>query len=164
MRVVNPGRVYELAAGNGLNFLLKEDGQVVRDGTTIEEVLEVLIDRVTEAYQALPCQETIRALYLMREALAALETRTARRILANVEGTRLPHDPVPEAADALPGRTIRSEVEDIRSGAELALSGRRHRAFSCCRPLPAELAARNDRFLRGSASCRVRRINGTDCR
>ena len=113
MKVIDPGRVYELTAGNGLRFLQKEDGRIVRDGTTIEEVLDVLIDRVTEAYQALPCQETIRALYLMREALAALQTRTERRILAQVEGTRQPHDPVPEPGDALLEETIRSEVAAI---------------------------------------------------
>lgn len=110
MKVIDPGRVYELSAGNALRFLQKEDGRIVRDGTTIEEVLEVLIDRVTEAYQALPCHETIRALYLMREALAALQARTERRIHARVEGTRKSHDPTPELDDALPGRTMQSDV------------------------------------------------------
>ena len=113
MKVIDPGRVYELMAGNGLRFLQKEDGRIVRDGTTIEEVLDVLIDRVTEAYQALPCQETIRALYLMREALAALQMRTERRMLAKVEGTRQPHDPLPEPGDTLHGRTISSEVAAV---------------------------------------------------
>lgn len=110
MKVIDPGRVYELTAGNGLRFLQKEDGRIVREGTTIEEVLEVLIDRVTEAYQTLPCQETIRALYLMREALAALQARTERRIHAKVEGTRRPHDPAPDPGDALPGRSLESEL------------------------------------------------------
>lgn len=106
MRVVDPGRIYELSAGNDLVFLRKEDGRIVRDGTTNEEVLEVLIDRVTTAYQMLPCQESIRALYLLREALATLQTRSARRASANVEGTLKPHDPVLEMADALLGRPV----------------------------------------------------------
>ena len=113
MKVIDPGRIYQLAAGNGLNFLQKQDGKIVREGTTIEEVLEVLIDRVTEAYQALPCQETIRALYLMREALAALQTRTARRMVANVEGTHLPHDPGTHPDDVLMGRTISRELDAL---------------------------------------------------
>lgn len=103
MKVVDPGRNYMLAAGNGLVFLQKEDGQVIRDGTTNEEVLEVLIDRVTEAYQALPCQESVRALYLLREALATFRARSMRRAHAEVEGTRRPHQAaVAEPAD--PGR------------------------------------------------------------
>jgi hypothetical protein len=113
MKVIDPGRVYELAAGNGLQFLQKHDGLIVREGTTIEEVLEVLIDRVTEAYQTLPCQETIRALYLMREALSALQTRSSRRALANVEGTNLPHDPVAHSDDVLMGRTISRELDAL---------------------------------------------------
>jgi len=92
MKVVDPGRVYELSAGNGLFFLQKEEGKLVRQGTTNEEVLEVLIDRVTDAYQALPCQETIRALFLLREALATFHARTVRRVGAKVEGTHRPHD------------------------------------------------------------------------
>ena len=92
MKAVDPGRVYELSAGNGLVFLQKDEGKLVRQGTTNEEVLEVLIDRVTDAYQALPCQETIRALFLLREALATFHARTDRRVGANVEGTHRPHD------------------------------------------------------------------------
>ena len=92
MKVVDPGRVYELSAGNGLVFLQKDEGKLVRQGTTNEEVLEVLIDRVTDAYQVLPCQETIRALFLLREALATFHARTDRRVDAKVEGTHRPHD------------------------------------------------------------------------
>ena len=101
MIVIDPGRRYELAAGNGLVFIQKQCDSVVRDGTTNEEVLEVLIDRVTDAYQRLPCQESIRALYLLREALAAFQARSARRASAQVEGTYRPHEPVVERADIL---------------------------------------------------------------
>lgn len=48
------------------------------DGTTNEELLTVLIDRVTGAFQNLPWQESIRALYLLREALASFQMRTAK--------------------------------------------------------------------------------------
>jgi hypothetical protein len=113
MKVVDPGRSYELAAGNGLVFLRKQEGRIVRDGTTNEEVLEVLIDRVTEAYQTLPCQESIRALYLLREALEAFRTRAARRMHANVEGTLQPHDPVAEAPDILQGKSVAREFDAL---------------------------------------------------
>ena len=113
MKVVDPGRVYELAAGNGLAFLQKDGGHVLRNGTTNEEVLEVLIDRVTEAYQALPCQETIRALFLLREALAAFQARTARRQDARVEGTRQAHDRTPAPADRMRNGALASGFDAI---------------------------------------------------
>ena len=108
MKVVDPGQVYELSTGTDLVFLRKEDSRIVREGTTIEELLEVLIDRVTEAYQKLPCQESIRALYLLHEALAAFQTRTSRRASANVEGTLNPHDPSVESPDVLHGKAVRA--------------------------------------------------------
>jgi hypothetical protein len=94
MKAVDPGRIYELSAGNRLFFVQKEGARITRNGTTNEEVLEVLIDRATEAYQRLPSRETIRALHCMREALAAFRARTARRVGANVEGTQQSHDDV----------------------------------------------------------------------
>jgi len=99
MKAVDPGRSYELSAGNRLVFLQKGGDRIIRDGTTNEEVLEVLIDRVTEAYQTLPCEESIRALYLLREALATFRMRTARRIFAEVEGSNQPHDRIFDSAD-----------------------------------------------------------------
>lgn len=91
MKIVDPGRAYELAAGIHLHFVQKHRGEIVRDGTTVEEVLEVLIDRVTDGYQRLPCAETIRAVHCLREALRALRERTAKRVDAQVEGTCEPH-------------------------------------------------------------------------
>jgi hypothetical protein len=74
-------------------------------------VLEVLIDRVTDAYQKLPCQESIRALYLLHEALAAFRTRSARRVDANVEGTLQPHDPIVETPDVLHGTAVSRDLD-----------------------------------------------------
>jgi hypothetical protein len=113
MKVVDPGRVYELSAGNGLVFLQKEGDKLVRNGTTNEEVLEVLIDRVTEAYQTVPCQETIRALYLLREALAEFRARTARRLGARVEGTYQPHDHAPEPGHVSRFRALSLGLDEI---------------------------------------------------
>ena len=91
MNVIEPGRSYELNAGSVLHFIQK-DAAKIRAGTTNEEVLEALIHRVTDAYRLVPCQETVRALYLLHEALMAFRLRTARRVGARVEGTNLPHD------------------------------------------------------------------------
>ena len=113
MKVVDPGQVYKLSTGSDIVFLRKEDGRIVRDGTTIEELVEVLIHRVTEAYQRLPCQESIRALYLLHEALAAFQTRSARRVAAKVEGTLNPHDPFVESTDVLHGTTVSHDIDGI---------------------------------------------------
>ena len=91
MRAVDPGHQYELAAGNSLVFLQKEPGNIVRDGTTYEELLEVLIDRLTGAYRNLPCEESIRALHLLQMALETFRMRTEKRKAAEVEGTYQPH-------------------------------------------------------------------------
>jgi len=127
MKIVDPGCGYRLAGGNGLVFLRMEDGRIVRDGTTNEEVLEVLIDHVTEAYQTLPCRETVRALYLLREALAAFRMRSAQRASAGVEGTLLPHHPVVDSVEALLGRIV-SCAPDVQPPLPAA--------SRCPRPLP----------------------------
>jgi hypothetical protein len=116
MKVVDRGRRYELTAGNTLAFVQKGGGQIIQQGTTNEEVLEVLIDRVTEAYQSLPCEESIRALHHLQETLVALRTRTARRIDANVEGTNEPHDHYFELAGSSRDRGMANKVEEIDYG------------------------------------------------
>ena len=128
MKVVDPGRSYELAGGNGLVFLQTEDGWISRDGTTNEEVLDVLIERVTEDYRACPSREGIRALYLLREALAALRQLSERPPRAGGEGTGQARGPATESAEALLGR-IASCEPDARQPlpAALALSLRRRR-------------------------------------
>jgi hypothetical protein len=92
MNVIDPGRSYELNAGIVLQFIETDGGTKIRDGTTIEEVLAALIHRVTEAYQVVPCRETVHALYLLHEALMRFRMRTARRVSAKVEGTNQLHD------------------------------------------------------------------------
>jgi hypothetical protein len=113
MKIVDPGHRYELAGGNRLVFLRKGDGKIVQDGTTNEELLTVLIDRVTGAFQNLPCQESIRALYLLREALAAFQMRAARRVDANVEGTLRPHDHITHPVDVALPRMMSMGVDEI---------------------------------------------------
>ena len=110
MKILDPGR-YELSAGNTLQFLQKEDGKVIRDGTTNEELLQVLIHRVTEEYQRLPCKESIRALHDLRHALVTFRMRTARRRAANIEGTHQPHDHVADWATGSRGGSTAGMVE-----------------------------------------------------
>ena len=59
----------------------------VNDGTTNEEVLEVLIDRLTYLSEKLPSRETSIAITKLQEALMWLNKRTQDRLKRGVEGT-----------------------------------------------------------------------------
>lgn len=59
----------------------------INDGTTNEEVLEVLIDRLTILNSKFPCRENAIAITHMETALLFLEKRTRDRIKRKVEGT-----------------------------------------------------------------------------
>ena len=61
----------------------------VADGTTTEEVLEVLIDRMVFLQGAFPCRENAVVITKLEEALMWLNKRTADRQKRNVEGKRL---------------------------------------------------------------------------
>ena len=135
MKVVDPGRSYDLAGGNGLVFLQAEDGWIVRDGTTNEEVLELLIQRITEGYTTLPCGESIRALYHLREALVALRMRTARPASADIEGTSDRHTVAVESLEVPPVGIV-SQESDARPLLPAALA-----ALAVCLRHPPRPAA-----------------------
>ena len=91
MRVIDPGHTYQLdglddGAPQTIRFVkrchppAKYPGNVgCYPGTTIQEVLRVLIDRAQYVGRQLPCEETDRAIEAMREAIRLLEERAARR-------------------------------------------------------------------------------------
>lgn len=102
MKVLKPGHSYELAnfeqdiaeLNQHLHFIDKkpcEDGcgmlMTVRDGTTNEEVLTVLIDRIKYLQEKHPCRENAIVITKLEESLMWLEKRTADRIARSVEGT-----------------------------------------------------------------------------
>jgi len=95
MRVTIEGHSYLLDASNGttqpLDFIRKEncDGALVlvANGTTTEEVLRVLIDRMEYLQLQIPCSENEIAITKLEEALKWLEKRTKDRIARNVEAT-----------------------------------------------------------------------------
>lgn len=64
--------------------------QTVADGTTNEEVIGVLIDRLRFLDAKLPSHETALAIIKMEEALMWLQARTANRQVRGVEGTHQP--------------------------------------------------------------------------
>lgn len=97
MKVVAAGHHYELlnlaksrVAGE-LKFIHKEvrNGtlKLIADGTTTEEVLTVLIDRMAHLDKLLPSKENKTVSTHLNKALVALEARTAERQARGVEGT-----------------------------------------------------------------------------
>jgi hypothetical protein len=99
-----PGHRYELAnfenkdeEGQILQFIHKEvlsmpmpggstNLETIKDGTTNEEVLEVLIDRMKFLNGKFPCKENACCITHLEEALMWLEKRTKDRLKRNVEG------------------------------------------------------------------------------
>lgn len=101
MKVIKAGHGYELAnferdiseLNQVLHFIDKEpaaDGGgalvTVRDGTTNEEVLAMLIDRMQFLQAKFPCRENAIVITKLEEALMWLNKRTADRVARKVEG------------------------------------------------------------------------------
>lgn len=72
----------DLEKGNGVLFK-------VNDGTTNEEVLRVLIDRMNSLQAKFPCRENAIVTTHLETALLWLEKRTADRKARGVEGKHL---------------------------------------------------------------------------
>jgi hypothetical protein len=66
----------------------------VNDGTTNEELLLVLIDRIKFLNGKFPCKENACAITHMEEALHWLYARTDARIKQGVEGVNKPHSDI----------------------------------------------------------------------
>jgi len=100
MRVIKEGHQYVLdgfenavEGSQYLQFIDKEPVKpdstelvTISDGTTNEEVLEVLIDRMKYLQAKFPCRENAIAITNLEQALMWLEKRTADRQKRGVEG------------------------------------------------------------------------------
>lgn len=101
MKVIVEGHTYELAHYESygldgcpverlqfINKVKQEDGALVTlaDGTTNEEVLRVLIDRMNYLQKRMPCRENAIVITKLEESLMWLEKRTADRNARGVEG------------------------------------------------------------------------------
>lgn len=100
MKILDEAYLYELESlektnPQKLQFIKKEkqgDAFVtVCDGTTNEEVLKVLIDRLKKQGEKVPCRENSIAITKLEESLMWLEKRTQNRLAQGVENTPLPH-------------------------------------------------------------------------
>lgn len=98
MKVHVPGHLYELeqfelGESQLVQFInkvpSKEPGELITvdNGTTNEEVLEMLIDRMQYLISKVPSRESALALTKLEEALLWLNKRTANRKARGVEGT-----------------------------------------------------------------------------
>lgn len=61
----------------------------VNQGTTNEEVLKVLINRLSFLYYKFPSHETLHAISSLQSALSALGHRTKERVKRGVEGRKV---------------------------------------------------------------------------
>lgn len=99
MKVLTTGHKYELASFEGgapqtIQFIKKkpdlEAGNgvlfTVNDGTTNEEVLRVMIDRLLYLNGKFPCRENAIVITKLEESLMWLNKRTADRQARGVEG------------------------------------------------------------------------------
>ena len=101
MKVLTPGHKYELAQFEGsepqtIQFIEKipvaegsTELKTVNDGTTNEELLSVLIDRIRYLQGKFPCCENIVVIMNLEDSLMWLKKRTADRLARNVEGKQI---------------------------------------------------------------------------
>lgn len=102
MKTLTPGHKYELGNFEGkdkpgqiIQFIekVKRDGTdelvTVNDGTTNEEVLKMLIDRMQSLYDKFPSEETACSISHLKSALYAQQSRTYERSQRGVEGKHL---------------------------------------------------------------------------
>lgn len=98
MKTLTIGHKYELADMEGeghqvLQFIEKKQDFATQrfvtanNGTTNEEVLAVLIDRMNYLQAKAPCRENAIVITKLEECLMWLNKRTADRVARNVEGT-----------------------------------------------------------------------------
>lgn len=74
-----------------IQFIQKDvAGNILQDGTTNEEILAMLLDRLSVLQEKLPSRETAVAITNIESGLLWLNKRTADRITRGVEGTHKP--------------------------------------------------------------------------
>lgn len=102
MKTLIEGHRYEVANHESgtqiIQFIHKELDPVqsepgklitISDGTTNEELLNVLIDRMEFLQRKFPCRENALVITKLEESLMWLEKRTRNRVKRNVEGKQL---------------------------------------------------------------------------
>lgn len=88
---IDEGHVYKLVGNQHIRFMKKVDGQLVYEGTTNEELISVLLHRISALNEKFPCSENMHAISALGGALHVLQLRTQRRIAQGVEGQDAQH-------------------------------------------------------------------------
>lgn len=100
MKILSEAHRYELEnfenrdkIGQIIQFIEKDKINnifvTIHDGTTNEEILAVLIDRLNCLNKKFPCRENSIVITKLEESLMWLNKRTADRVVRNVEGKPL---------------------------------------------------------------------------
>lgn len=102
MTILRPGHRYILhnfeqtQSGQTVQFIEKEPSSqgsttltTINDGTTNEEVLRMLIDRMQSLQVKFPCKENAMVITKLEESLMWLEKRTSDRKVRGVEGKQI---------------------------------------------------------------------------
>ena len=102
MKVITLGHKYELdmfetsESNQIIQFIEKtpkEEGSTelvtINNGTTNEEVLEMLIDRIEYLQAKFPCRENAIVITKLQESLMWLNKRTSDRLKRGVEGKQI---------------------------------------------------------------------------
>lgn len=90
-KTIDPGHTYLVEGEQHIHFIKRTDGVLIHNGTTNEELLEVLIDRTEFLNAKFPCIENDLALINMRSALQFFNSRTAKRVTQGVETKDIAH-------------------------------------------------------------------------
>lgn len=95
MKVIDEGHLYSLSnfercpdpeGQSALTFVKMDEDGLYHNGTTNEEVIAVLIDRMKYLNGKFPCRENSIVITKLEESLMWLEKRTADRKARGVEG------------------------------------------------------------------------------
>lgn len=100
MKILTPGHVYQLdnfdelpSFDQVIHFIQKEKDletgelKTISNGTTNEEVLYMLVDRLKFLNEKMESVHNVNAIHHLNEALNELNMRTADRLNRGVEGT-----------------------------------------------------------------------------
>lgn len=91
MKVLEPGHLYVVEPEQRIQFPRYYNGKLIAAGVTNEELIEVLIDRITFQNNKLPCAENATAIGYLSGALYSLKKRQAARKEQNVTHTEEAH-------------------------------------------------------------------------
>ncbi len=86
MKIIDPAYEYELDYGQLIRFNKKENGELIHNGTTSEELLAVVLDRTKLLDAKFPSPENKTAIINIQRAIWEFEERTRQRIARGVEG------------------------------------------------------------------------------